>query len=212
MDTMLAEARAGDRASAVMVAMLIHRYPETAQKTGVSTLYEWLLSQALQSNDPELLACLAEELMAGKRLAGDGKMAYRAAKKADGTSGFMGAYILGRMMAARDPVFAIKQFRKGRKAGHIPSMACEHRLRSKHIPLFGEIVRLLWFNVIDYFRAVSAVYSKDTRRLWRGLDVFSARKVFLEIIGQDRRRPFSRIDVFVPAMVSNSNANDASTD
>jgi len=205
MDTMLAKARASDHASAVMTAMLSHLYPELAQGMGISTLYQWLLDQGLQSNDPELLACLAEQLLMGKCLAGDGKMAHRAIKKADEISGFMGSYIFGRMTSAHKPEFAIKQYRKARKAGHIPSMRLEHILISKRIPLFGTFIRLLWFNVMDYICATKAVYVKDKRRLWRGLDVFGDKKSFLEFIGSDRIDPFSRIDAFVPVTASHSN-------
>lgn len=194
---MIAEARAGKPASAIMTAMLIHSYPEAARRTGISTLYESLLLQSLQSNDPELLACLAEELVIGRRLAADAKMAHRAMEKADDISGFMGSYVIGRMVAGEMPAYAIEKFAKGLKAGHIPSIVWAHQLTAARIPVLGILLRL-WFKVADFFVAMKAVLLKDKRRLWRGLDVFGRKNDFVDLIGSDRENPFSRIDALCP--------------
>ena len=195
--TMLAEARAGDYASAIMTAMLIHLYPKDAQEAGVSALYESLLLQSLQSSDPELLACLAEELMLGERLASDGRMAHRASAKANEISGFMGAYVVGRIAARSNPDFAVSQFRKARKARHLASMVYEHRLIAQKVPLLGIFLRY-WLHMFDFCRAFSAVIAKDRQRLWRALDVMGREDIFRDMVGSDREIPFSRIDAFLP--------------
>jgi hypothetical protein len=200
-------ARGGDAAAAAMTAMLIHLYPEIAQEEGVSAQYEWLLAQCLQSKEPELLACLGEELMKGKRLAANAKMAHRALEKANEVSGFMGAYILGRFLAAQKPELAIKQLRKGRMVGHIPSAMYEHHLVSKRIPLVGVLVKW-WFKVFDGIVLWRAVQSRDKARLWRALDFArsdSQLRSFHELLGPDRVNPFVRLE----SIVANSSTNSA---
>jgi len=192
----LAEAHDGRAASAAMTAMLIHCYPEAARQAGVLTMYQSLLLQSLQSTDPELLACLAEEVIKGKRLATDAAFAQRAASKSNDISGFMGAYVIGVLCAKIKPDFAIRQFRKGRKAKHIASMFFEHQLRSKKVPVVGIIIK--WsYQLFDVFVFWRAAASKDMRRLWRGADMFRNKSHFLNSLGPDRQTPFSRIDALV---------------
>lgn len=200
----LDEARAGDAAAAAMTAMLVHRYPKIAQEEGTSSQYGWLLAQCLQSKDAELLACLGEELIKGKRLAADGKLAHRALAKSSEISGFMGTYIRGRFLAAHKPELAIKQLRKGRMAGHIPSAMLEHHLVSKHIPLAGVLVKH-WFKVFDSIVLGRAIQSKQKARLWRVLDFAkseSALRNIHERIGPDRANPFARIEAILPNLKS----------
>lgn len=195
---MLSEARSGDHASAAMTAMLIHRYPEESRGMGIASLYESLLLQALQSSDGELLACLAEELMLGVRLAGDAKMAHRAVNKADDVSGFMGAYVLGRMAARSDPDFAIRQFRKGYGSGHIASLSSAHHLMAEKVPFLKPLIIVL-LGIGDSLRAMRAVFRKDRLRLWRALDVMRPKEYFEDIVGgPDRKNPFSSIDELLP--------------
>jgi hypothetical protein len=206
----LAEAHDGSADSAAMTAMLIHRYPEAAREAGVLTMYQALLLQSLQSKDPELLACLAEELIKGKRLATDAATAQRAASKSNDISGFMGAYVIGVLCAKSKPDFAISQFRKGRQVGHIPSMFFEHQLRSKRIPVVGVITK--WgYRLFDMFVFWRAATSKDMRRLWRGADMFRTKSHFLSFLGPDRQTPFSRIDSLVP-VTAKSNETPGPTD
>jgi hypothetical protein len=124
-------------------------------------------------------------------------MAERAASKSNDISGFMGAYVIGVLCAKGKPDFAIKQFRKGRKAGHIPSRFFEHQLRSKRTPLIGATIGL-FFRLADIFAFFCAAAAKDTRRLWRGADMFRSKNAFLDLIGPDRKAPFSRIAPLVP--------------
>jgi hypothetical protein len=208
MITFLDEARGGDAAAAAMTAMLLQLYPKIAQEVGMSAQYEWLLAQCLQSKDAELLACLGEELMKGKRLATNAKMAHRAVEKSNEISGFMGAYVLGRFAAPHKPDFAIKQFRKGRKAGHIPSAMHGHYLVSKRIPLIGVLVKY-GFKVFDGIVLWRAIQSKDKARLWRALDFARserARRNFHEILGPDRVNPFARIEAILPNIKSSHNS------
>ncbi len=200
MATLLAEARGGDAASAAMTAMLIHCYPTVAQQQGLSTLYHSLLAQTIHSKDPELLACLAEELVIGRRLAADARMAHRSLTKSNELSGFMGAYVVARLVAAKKPKLALKYLRKGREAGHIPSMVLENHLKARRLPRFARVL-CMWINVLDFFRSWRAVSRKDRRKLWRGTDTISGaamKKRFLETIGPDRATPFSRIEAFIP--------------
>lgn len=196
-ENMVTDARAGDYSSSVMAAMLIHLWPKEARATGLASEYSFLLSQSLQSNDPELLACLSEELMIGIRLSADAKMAYRASTKADEISGFMGAYVVGRTASNVKPDFAIKNLRKARSNGHIPAMVLEHRLIVKRLPLIAPFASA-WFKVIEFYHGVYAISRKDKRRLWRGLDVFGHKKYFLDLIGPDRQYPFQKIDNLMP--------------
>jgi hypothetical protein len=208
---LLADARAGDAAAAAMTAMLIHLYPEAAQAAGMSSLYQWLLAQSLQSKEPELLACLAEELIKGKLLAADAKMARRAATKANEISSFMGAYVVGRLIAKSRPDLAIKQFRKGREAGHVASMVFEHELRSRSMPFAGVIVRC-FFRIFEFFSAWPAYQSKDIRRLWRGSDVLASARAKANLqafIGPDRQMPFARVDTLLSITASPRNARSA---
>jgi hypothetical protein len=212
MAALLVEARAGDAAAAVMTAMLVHLYPEIAADSGTSTQYEWLLAQSLQSKDPELLACLGEELLKGRLLATDAKRAHKALMKSDELSGFMGAYVIGRLAAlGKNAAFAIKNLRKARLAGHIPSAALEHRLVSKRIPLVGIFVKW-WFTVFDFLLLWKAIRFKEKKRLWRALDFWrskGASKEFQELVGgPDRVNPFMRIDAILSS-VSEASPNKA---
>lgn len=196
METLLAEARGGNLVSAIMAAMVIHNFPEEAQRVGIHTLYEPLLLQSLQSTDAEVLACLAEELMTGQRLAADGRMAYRAAEKADTISGFMGSYVIGHVVSKTKPDLALKKLRKGRKIGHVPSWAVSIRIVTRRIPVFGEPLR--WCLTLPLsFYAIKPILKKDMRRLWRGVDVFGRQRDFLDLFGPDRKRPFARIDALL---------------
>lgn len=184
-----------------MAAMMIHHYPDQARQMGASSRYQSLLTQSLQSNDAELLACLGEQLLIGKKLAGDIRMAHRAISKSDELSGFMGAYVLGIILMRAKPDFAIKKFRKGRVAGHLASAVVEMTLFCNRIPVVGGIVRLL-LRLFLMPQVAIAYRAKDTRRLWRFLDLQSgerAKKYFLSDIGPDRTHPFSRIDALIPA-------------
>lgn len=198
--TFLVEARAGNAAFAVMMAMLIHAYPVAAQEAGISSLYESLLLQSIQSNDPELLACLAEELLIGRRLAGDGRMAYRAAEKADKISGFMGSYIIGRAAVRSKPSYALKKFAFAARAGHFPSRVWAHRLVAQEsVAIVAQLLR--WsFNVLDFCAAMRIAVTNERRRMWRGTDVFGHKELFIEIFGPDRQLPFTCIDAVLPAV------------
>lgn len=198
MGTLLAEARAGSPESAAMTAMLIHAYPEQAQQAGINTLYESLLWQALQSTDPDFLACLAEELMIGRRLAADARMGVRAAAKSDAISGFMGSYVIGRLASKVKSDFALKKLRKGRRAGHVASIVISIHVMSARVPVVGVVVRHFLILLISFY-AMKTLMAKDMRRLWRGLDVFGHPKQFTEWIGPDRELPFARVEPLLPA-------------
>ena len=208
MTTLLDDARSGDACAAAMLAMLIHLYKDVAQRMGITAQYQWLLSQSLQTKDPELLACVGEELVKGKLLARDAKSAHKAFRRADELSGFMGAYALGRLAAATHPDFAIRKLRRARMAGHLPSAVLEHRLRSKRLPLAGFLLRW-WFAVVDTCRLYAAVAAKDRRRLWRAGDYLRGAKgtsAWAVVIGgSERGYPFTRIDTFVPAKADPDN-------
>ena len=215
MTAFFAEARAGDAAAATMTAMLAHLYPEVGTDLGVSAQYDWLLTQALQSKDPEVLACLGEELFKGKRLAADAERAHKAFTKSNTLSGFMGAYVLGRLVAPLKPDFAITNLRKARLAGHIPSAILEHRLVAKRIPFVGFLVR--WcFTIFDFPRLWAAIRLKQKERLWRALDFIrrpAHQKEFEELVGgPDRANPFARIDELLSALVKASPNNALQSD
>lgn len=200
MRSCLDDARSGDLAAAAMAAMLIHRYPAGAALAGIGSQYDWLLSQSLRSTDAELLACIGEELIKGKRLAANARLAWRFLAKANELSGFMGHYTLGRLAAKSKRNFAIKNLRRARLAGHIPSGILEANLVWKDVALIGPIIRH-WYSVLHTVKALRAFKTKNARRLWRCGDVWSSNprvmKEVGETIGNDRRFPFARLDEFL---------------
>lgn len=170
----LATASEGDAHSCISAAMWIHLFPIEAREIGANMQYASLVSRAMQSQDPEFLVLVAEELMTGKRLAADAKTATAFLERARGYSPFMAQYIFGRILAPRHPEQAMKALADAEKAGHLPSRVLRHRLLVKTHP-FGFALSPL-FQVMDFLVLWSAVRAaqKDKRRfrdrLWRYKD------------------------------------------
>jgi hypothetical protein len=189
----IALSRDGDRMAAVIAAMLIHRFPDVARKTGVNMQYESLLEAAFLSKDSELLICIAEEIRAGKNLAANGRLTGRFLERADSLSPFMGAYVLGRSVVSRNETLALRFFSKAANAGHIPSIVCLHKLQCKRIPLIGRLVRFFYaFSEAMLIRRALAENTNLYERFWRHTDFFKEREI-TEKLPMDRAHPFSDI-------------------
>jgi hypothetical protein len=190
-----AEARRGGAAAAAVTAMLIHKYQDEAGRLGISTQYDGLLSQVLQSKDAELIVCVAEELLAGKRLAQDTERARKFFSRADDLSSFMGSFVLGRILARHKKPEAIPYLKRARQAGHIPSAVLENHIVTERIPIIGWFlkhlvaVRLL----VETWRALRS--DQRQSRMWRYKDVFpDTSGAMAEVMAVDRGQPIPSLE------------------
>jgi len=191
-------AHEGEAAAAVNSAMLIHLFPEESARLNLRSKYSTLLSQALMSLNPELLVCVAEELLKGEKLAADGHLATRFLDRADKFSPYMGSYVRGRLFLGIDRSLAIKLFTEGCKVGHIPSTIYRHKLLCKKFPGLGELIKV-YFIASDFFLAWKAIREEDSLavRFWRYRDCFHRPLLPVDkIIGPDRLTPFVDIESF----------------
>lgn len=192
----LAGARAGSARDAALAAALIHRHASDARSLGVNSHYDSLLANALFSKDPELLVCVAEELVRGVNLARNADLARRFFDKARELGPPMGAYALGRMAVSVDNTEAKRLFAIGQRHGHIPSMISRHKLISASLPVVGYLARLL-FLISDFYATWAACFQKERvrERFWRYRDVFPRplRPVEIEM-PRDRDDVFSELE------------------
>jgi len=202
LEAKLAEADAGNAIAAAGAAMLIHLWPEVAKKSGVNSRYQLLISQVFQEGDPELLAAVGEELVNGKNLASDGKLAGRFFERANTHSPFMGAYMMGKYLVSKNPRLAVQLLKKAQLAGHIPSAILRHKVIANQFPFVGGIVRFYFF-IQDWFSIWKAVGKEGLKdRLWRYRDLTRMSAVLLdEKIGEDRSVFFGDV---LSASVSNN--------
>jgi len=190
------EARAGSPLAAVEVAAIVHRFPELAKERGLSTEYDYFLSLAERSEDPELLTSIGEALCQGKLLARNGRLAVRYFARADKFSPFMGAFMLGRLEGVANSKVSRQMINKAARAGHVPSAIFRtHRMMSQLGPL--KWLYLPVFALMVSIRISLALRNREGLylRLWRYRDVLPSkndllRKKYLPI---DRADPFHDI-------------------
>lgn len=187
-------ARNGSAIAAAEAAMLIHCFSKMAHAKRIGSAYNSLLTQAYSSSDAELLACIAEELAIGNRLARDIKRAHLFVSKADAISTFKGSYAIGRLFAKSDRKLAIRLFQVGSKVGHIPSMVYLCDLRYGAIPLFGPIIKRL-FAIINAFKTRHAMRGSNfPKTFWRYRDVSRPLVQIDTVFYPDRAMPFGGIE------------------
>jgi len=170
------DAREGDALSCAKLAMLIHVYPEQTRPLGINPNYERLLANALHNASAELLVCIGEELGKGALLARDGRLSAQFYERADRTSPFMGAYMLGRIVAARGDVRLTNRFLdKAIEAGHTVSKALKlrfDRVRWRYVPLLRPI--FLMAEMSAFIRAFGQTQDDPARlriSFWRYRDL-----------------------------------------
>jgi len=160
----------GDPIAAAKVAMSIHLHPGVARSLGVESRYPGLLHQALQSNNPEFLVTVGEELYAGKSFAPDRALAKHFFRRADELSSFMGSYAEGRLLCRSSPSVAIELLGKGNERGHIPSMMLRHQIIVRRLGWFGPIASLCYF-LLHWLVITRAIGKADMHvRFWRYRD------------------------------------------
>lgn len=196
----VASARAGDHKEAIAVAMLIHKFPLIARRTGLSSEYEFFLNSGMRSNDPEVLVAAGEALFQGKRLARNVRQGMRYFAKANKLSPFMGAFMIARLDIFQNRPVVRKMLEKGAKAGHIPSAYLLDKLRYRKVKKYSFIFAFpsLVFFAIKCSRLVTAgLKDKDNlyMRFWRYRDTEIARdKELAKTLPVDRASPFDDIE------------------
>jgi len=191
----------GDVKAGLAAAVLIHSFPKIAENCGLDTQYERLIRLVLSLEDAELLVCTAEELVRGKFLAKNAKLAFQILKRADQLSPFHAAYVMGQTVASTNETLAISLFNKGQNAGHVASMVARHRLLIKRMPIIRPLLLFLFF-FVDSYSIWKALYagSRLNEKFWRYRDFYKNPPTFLsEKIGMDRANPFGDILAFAEA-------------
>jgi len=196
----VASARAGDPKEAIAAAMLIHKFPQIARRTGLGSEYEFLLNFGMRSTDPEVLVAAGEALFLGRRLARNAKLGMRYFAKANKCSPFMGAFMIARLDVFQHRPMAGKMLEKGAKAGHIPSAVLLARLRYRNIKKYLSIFALPVIIVLSIkCGRLITVGLKDKEnlhmRFWRYKDAGLARqKELAKVMPIDRVDPFQDIE------------------
>ncbi|GLQ99094.1 hypothetical protein [Dyella mobilis] len=196
----VASARGGDPKAAIAAAMLIHKFPLIAQRTGLSSEYEFFANFGMRSTDPEVLVAAGEALFLGKRLARNARMGMRYFLKANKSSPFMGAFMIARLDIFQDRPMAGKMLEKGAKSGHIPSAVLLARFRYRKIKryLFIFALPILLIHSIKCGMLITlGLKDKDNlhMRFWRYKDAGLARqKELARVMPIDRASPFEDID------------------
>jgi hypothetical protein len=196
----VASARAGDPKEAIAAAMLIHKFPQIARRTGLGSEYEFFLNFGMRSTDPEVLVAAGEALFLGKRLARNARLGMRYFAKANKLSPFMGAFMIARLDVFQHRPMAGKMLEKGARAGHIPSAVLLARLRYLKIKKYLSIFALPGLVVLSIkCGRLITVGLKDKenlhQRFWRYKDAGLARqKELAKVMPIDRVDPFEDIE------------------
>jgi hypothetical protein len=196
----VASARAGDPKEAIAAAMLIHKFPSIARRTGLSSEYEFFLNFGMRSKDPEVLVAAGEALLHGQRLARNARLGVRYFAKANKLSPFMGAFMLGRLDVFQHRPIAGRMLQKGTSAGHIPSALLLARLRHRKVKKFFFILTLPSYLIfaLKCSRLVAAgLKDKENLyfRFWRYKDIGMAiDKELAKAVPLDRACPFEDIE------------------
>jgi hypothetical protein len=196
----VASARAGNPKEAIAAAMLIHQFPQIAQRTGLNSEYEFFLNFGMRSTDPEVLVAAGEALFLGKRLARNARLGMRYFAKANKISPFMGAFMIARLDIFQDRPMGGKMLEKGAKAGHIPSAVLLARLRYRKTKKYLFIFALPSLVVLSMkCGRLITVGLKDKEnlymRFWRYKDAGLARqKELAKDLPIDRASPFEDIE------------------
>lgn len=196
----VASARAGDAKEAIAAAMLIHKFSLIAQRTGLSSEYEFFLNFGMRSKDPEVLVAAGEALIQGKRLALNAALGVRYFAKTKKLSPFMGAFMFARLDIIQNRSIGRRMLQKGAKAGHIPSAVLLARLRYRKIKRYLSIFSLPYLVVLSIkCGRLITVGLKDKEnlymRFWRYKDAGLARqKELMKIMPIDRASPFEDLE------------------
>ena len=196
----VASARSGDPKEAIAAAMLIHKFPSIAQRTGLSSEYAYLLNFGMRSNDPEVLVAAGEALFYGQRLARNARQGVRYLAKANKLSPFMGAFMIGRLDIFQNRPIARRMLQKGAKAGHIPSAVLLARLRHRKVKKYLFIFTLpsfLVFAIQCKRLLMSGLKDKKNlyTRFWRYKDLgWAIDKELAQAVPIDRASPFEDIE------------------
>jgi hypothetical protein len=196
----VASARAGDPKEAIAAAMLIHKFPAIARRTGLNSEYEFLLNFGMRSKDPEVLIAAGEALLQGKRLALNLLQGIRYFAKANKLSPFMGAFMIGRLNFFQNRPIAKRMLQKGARAGHIPSAILLANLRYRKIKkyLFVFSFPILVFISIKYGRLLTVELrgcGNLYERFWRYKDAgLTQQKELAKALPIDRAYPFEDIE------------------
>jgi hypothetical protein len=196
----VASAREGDPKDAIAAAMLIHKFPSIARRTGLNSEYEFFLNFGMRSKDPEVLVAAGEALLYGQKLAHNARLGVRYLAKANILSPFMGAFMIGRLDIFQNQPIAIRMLEKGAKAGHIPSAVLLATLRYRKIKRYLFILKFPSLVVLS-IKCGSLITTglKDKEnlytRFWRYKDAGLARQRELtKAIPIDRAYPFEDIE------------------
>lgn len=194
LDRLVEAARSGDPMASAKLAMRVHRSPSETQGFGLNAQYPQLLANCFHCNDPEFLIAVGEELSKGKLLARDGRFSARFYEKADRLSPFMGAYMMARVVAGRNPVLTKRFLSKAIAAGHQTSELLRQRLVMARLKWVYALVKPMYV-IRDGLTLAAAI--KDPKSLrtkyWRYKDVLPEGILDLDTaMGDDRTRFFER--------------------
>ncbi|RUL70441.1 hypothetical protein [Dyella choica] len=196
----VASARSGDPKEAIAAAMLIHKFPSIAQRTGLSSEYAFLLNFGMRSNDPEVLVATGEALFYGKKLARNLISGMRYLARANKLSPFMGAFMIGRLSILQNRPIVRRMLRKGARAGHVPSALLLARLEYRKIKKYLIIFTLpsyLIFAIKCKRLVADGLKDKENlyMRFWRYKDIgLEIDKELVKAMPIDRASPFEDIE------------------
>ncbi|GLQ49021.1 hypothetical protein ACFFJT_02275 [Dyella flava] len=196
----VASARAGDPKEAIAAAMLIHKFPLIARRTGLTSEYEFFLNFGMRSKDPEVLVTAGEALIQGKRLARNPRMGSRYFLKTKNLSPFMGAFMFARLDVLQNRPIVRRMLQKGAEAGHIPSVLLLERLRHRNVKKYFFIFTLPSYLIFAIkCKRITDAGLKDKEnlymRFWRYKDVgMEVYEKLTKAVPIDRASPFEDIE------------------
>lgn len=166
----LHQAATGDARPALREAVRLNKQAASEE---IDPRYSKLLQAILLSNDADTVAWTAEALQQGERLVKDAELCAKFLKRADELSGFMGAFLMGKMLMRSDRELAYEMFSRAAKHGHIPSRGLRWQIWYSRHPHWG-IVAKPFIVTVETIRVFWALRRADAnRRFWRYKDAFA---------------------------------------
>jgi TPR repeat protein len=170
LEPILHQAATGDARPALREAV---RLKKQCANSEIDPCYAGLLQAILLSNDADTVAWTAEALQQGERLVKDVELCAKFLKRADELSGFMGSFLMGKMLLRSDPKLAYEMFSRGAKRGHVPSRGLMWQIWYGRHPRW-EAVAKPFIVTAETIRISWALRRADANlRFWRYKDAFA---------------------------------------
>ena len=170
LEWVLHRAESGDARPALREAA---RLSKQSVDEEIDPCYLRLLQAILLSKDADTVAWTAEALMNGEGLRKDAELCAKFLSRADELSGFMGSFLMGKMLLGSERELAYEMLSRAAKHGHIPSRGLMWKIWYSRHPRWASVARPFIVGV-ETMRTIWALRCSDAdRRFWRYKDVFA---------------------------------------